>query len=963
MSGRMFSVSEEQVHIIVRSARLSLLLVFGILLGTSRAAVQDSLSIKDKAQINGLAKSQHETYQGVLLSIARSDVESESAAIEVQELIGNVCAGPGRLFINANAIIQDDIDPDLRPGSSSLNRKVTEYLNDLFTYFRAEGNEPIGMNILSMGEPAAGNGQSAYTKVLYEVVFNGHYKGKNTPYARHKRVMQLMAERKGERDWQVLIASDDWYDEAKGFVAYQLETDIKEGAASTPEMVAYERYARQIAEDAKREREERKRQFDAAIEQGNKLLMDGDFETAIDLYKQAGKIDPLSIEPIVRVKKTERAWEVKKQNDKKQVDDLVRQSEDLKAMREYDRALLAVQDAIKVIPDDPRCGPLRDSLQVLARMKADREAAFSTGNYEACVKAEKDRLRQNPSDAQALTLLARCYHKLNRRSDALDHVERALKIEPFLGDALFLRAQLYEVSDSEEDKRKAGVDYDVLMRHDPWKMEYVQRSAYLTCWRQRNCRKASDLLKSALSRAPHDVETLYWLGRVHGFGTTGQLAEYNESLKYLDQAIAVDSTCGKCYLERGVTLLMMDSVTSATRSVELAKRFRLPEGEWRRVRNLARENVADASEQQKKGFYTQAAKRFTAACVLHPDTAIYWAYSAGNLMMIPHYGEAIDAWDRYIALVDADYNGRLDRAYCLLRLGRYDAALSEVDRVQRNDIKGDFAVKSNRVAGEAAFLKGDYAGAEKYLKESYRRDKENPEVLSMLAQVTYARGSYKEAEGYCEDAIDVVRKAKGEKGGEDPKSHFYLGLIRQKMGDAKKSIVSFEEARSYGYKSSEVEKSIGRSRMLLEDWKGAILNFQEVKRDTLDPEAIISMAECMKREKRYREALTVMNELEQDQPEVALKPEFLAEMGLLYVLNDMMNEARASINKAYAADPDYRKTILARIAMFWKGSQQEDAVRELSTLYDRSQVTDKELKDWPILSDMIDSPMWKKRVK
>ena len=102
-------------------------------------------------------------------------------------------------------------------------------------------------------------------------------------------------------------------------------------------------------------------------------------------------------------------------------------------------------------------------------------------------------------------------------------MERALKIEPFFAEALYLRAQLYEISGSEEDKRKASIDYDVLMRHDPWNTLYVQRLAYLMCFRQKNCRKASDLLKESLQRIPSDVETLYWLGRVHGFGNTGQL--------------------------------------------------------------------------------------------------------------------------------------------------------------------------------------------------------------------------------------------------------------------------------------------------------------------------------------------------------------------------------------------------------------------------------------------------------
>lgn len=931
----------------------------------AHATVQtpDSLTKRSKQTINSMAESSLERYIELLKTLAEL-TSSDEDADWARDFIQQATAGEERMFRDPDATVESNIDPELRADALSRNRKAPEYLNDFDLMFKPDGEEAVSYKLLTRGEPKVVGGLVS-TRLLYEVKFNGQNEQRpGVRYQRHERVAEMIAERASEGNWRVTIATDGFYDSTRAIVQFSVDRDLaalEQGTiTATPELIAL-----RDAEAAERQRiadekAAKKLAYADALQRGNELLLEEDYEGAIELFQQAAKFDPLSVAPLVAVRKTKKVWEIRIQKDKKRVEELLQKATELQSMREYERGLLAVQEAMKVIPDDPRYAPLHDTLRARATTRADREAPYNSGNYEACIKATKDRLQRSPMDVEAMVLLAKCYHRTNKPQDAMEQVNRALKSEPYYGEALFLRAELFERKGTEEDLRKASLDYDLLVRHDPWNMVYVQRWAALSCFRMQNCHKASELLKEALEREPNNAETLYWLGRVHGFGNTGQLLDYKESLKYLNRSVEVDSVCGKCYLERGVTLLKMDSVASATRSVEHARRFKLPEEEWRRVRYLAKKDVEDAMQQQQKGFGPQAAKLFTSACVLHPDTAIYWAYNAGNLMKLAQYNEAIVALDRYIALVDADYKGRLDKAYCLLKLGRYDEALDQVARVQRNDPKGDFAASSNRIGGEASFLKGDLAEAERALKESYRRDKEDPEVLSMLAKTTYARGSYKDAEDFAESAIQATRKAKGP---EDPGTHFYLGLIQQKLGDAKKSIQSFEEARSYGYKSSEVQKAIGNSRMLLEDWNGAIMNFQEVIRDTLDREAVTAMAECLKREKKYVEALKAMSNLEQKQPDVADKPEFLAEMGLLYVVNGMMDEANKAIQAAYAADPDYMNTILARIAMYWKGARQEEAVKELAVLVDRGQITEKRLKNWPVLNEMIDSTMWKKRGK
>ena len=942
--------------------RVIALVLMGYGMIPASTAQSDTLTLREKQTINALAEGRLKEYVWMLKYIADL-TDSDDDALAGAEYIQEAIEGDIRVFYNASTVIEDNVDPALGPGSKGLERKADEYLKELRLHFKKEA-DAVDHKLALRGEPKAGPIIS--TSLLYEVQLKGtHTDRPGIPYKRHKRIMELIAERQGEGKWNVLIASDVFYDSTKTFTQFRVDKALDEakatGAAETPELAAYREAARQAQEAVEAEKAARKAAYEQAIQKGQEAVVAGDFDIAIALYAEARKNEPFSIDPLILTKKAEKARDVKLQRDKARFEELLHQAEELKVMREYERALVAVQEGLKILPDDTRGIPLRDSLQEWTRQKADREAAYTMGNHEATIKACKDRLKIYPADAEALTLLAKCYHKLNKPADALDNAQRALKIEPFLGEALYLRAQLLEESGTEDNRRQASVDYDLLVRHDPWKAEYVHRHAQLVCFLLGNCAKASQLLKESLLRDPNNVQTLYWLGRVHGLGQTGTLLEYDVSIKYLDQAIAIDSACGVCHLERGVSLLMNDSSAAAEESVAMAKRFALPEKEWERVRNLAEASNAEGKDKEIKGFHAQAMKPFATACVLHPDKAIYWSDNARNLMKIPHYQEAIDALDRYIALVDADYNGRLDRGYCLLKLKRYDAALTEVERVTRNDVRGDFADRSYRLSGEAYFMKGDYASAERDLKESYRRRRENPDVLSMLAQTMYARGSYEEAEKFAENAIDVVKKAKGAAGPEDPKSYFYLGLIRQQLGKTNASIEMFQEARLLGYKLTEVEKQIGESLKRKGDCKNAILSFEEVLRDTMDRAAVMSIVECHKKEKAYDQALRRLNDLEKSQPDVAEDPEYLAEKGYLFVLNDMMTDANTALTAAYAADPDYRKTILARIAMFWKGGRQDEAVKDLSGLISRGQVTEKELKDWPILDDMIGSRLWKDR--
>ncbi len=939
-------------------------LLLGLLWATFAVAGPDSLSIRDKAQINKLAQLRLvQDFTGILSTITSYSVESESDAADLEDIVENITQGGDRIFNSPDATIQDNINPEVKSGEPGIDRRVSVYANDFFMYFKGEERDPVTVTLLAPAEPTI-VGDLVITKLLYEVTFRGRHKEKTTPYTPRKREMRFIAEQQGTRDWKVYIASDDYYDEAKGFVTYKLETEIKEAKESsaelTPEMQAYLNFARQAELAAEQEREERKKAFDEAIAAGQSMVAAGEFEDAVDVYKQAAKIDPLSLKPTILIKAAVKERKRKELEDKKAFDEQMEKGQKLAQMREYARALDAYVQAQRIIPDDPRCPTLIDSLKVKVQAKSDMESAFTVGNYAACLSATKELLKKRKDDPELLALLAKTYKAMDKNSDALDNANKAIALAPVYAEALYLRARIKETSPAEADQKAAEEDYHKLMTHDRWNMEYAHRIAAMLCFTQRNCRAASALLQQCASKDPINSETYYILGCVHGFGYRGQLQEFSQSVEYLDKALELDSTCAKCWLERGITLLMMDSVEAATRSIAEAKRLKLPEDQQRRAASMADDNFKDAERYRNEEKHTIATKYYASACILQQDNGVYWAARAKNLMSIPRYEEAIEVWDRYLKISDGDYLGRLDRAECLLNLDRYDEVDEEVQKVKRNDIKGVFSERMNMVGGEARFKKGDLIEADGYLSEALKKNKDNAKALSMLAQIAYKRKQFKEAEKYAQDAIEKNRKDPSNKGREDPASYFYLGLIKQQLGDAKGSLKCFDDALYFRYDRDEVLKQKGRSFMLDEGWKAAIGQFDELLISKDDVEAGRWKAQCHLMEGEYNEGLRDLLKVEEKHPEMLEKPEFLAEIGYFYTLTNSLVEAGKALDKAYAADPDYAETILARVAYFWKGSRQEEAISTLSNLVSKGQ-DEKILKKRPILKDIISTSMWKDR--
>lgn len=949
-----------------------LVIAYGLSGGRASASPlpPDSLTVKQMQTINKLAEGKLKDYVWALRTLADL-TDSDDDAVFGADYIAEAVKGDGRLFYNESTVIEDNVDPELRLGSKGVERMVEEYLKDLRLHFRKEG-EGVEYALLMRSEPV--NGAIISTKLLYEVRLVGtHTDRPGIPYKRHKRIMELIAQPKGEGKWDVFIAGDRFYDSTKTFVRFRVDKALEEakatGAVVTPELDAYRAAELQAQALVDAEKAEKKKAYEQAIQRGQDAVAAGDFDIGIALYAEARRHDPLAIDPLILTKKAENARIIKQQNDKRLFDALQDKGRKLAEMREYQRALDSYQSAAAIFPEDLRSKPVIDSLQAKVRAKAERERFFETPDYPGSV-AECQRLLREPAhrdDVEVHTLLARSLAAQGgkKREEALRYLNKVIEKEPHYAEALRTRADIQEGNGPEAIK-SAMQDYGVLKTFDQWDMRNHHRYARLLCAKDKRCRDAQQVLKDALKLEPGNATTMYELARVN---SVDALKDYPAALQLLDDALRIDSACAECWLERGVVLLQTDDVPAAEASIARARGLSMPPWCAARADSMSAFNLKQARSLEASGGYEDADRSYLRACVLKPSDPALRFWKAKNLMRMEKWNAAIGDLDIHIAHTDGPYQALLDRASCKLKLGRNEEARADVGEILSNHIE-KFAAYANLVAGQAAYNMSDFPAAESHLKEALNLDLpddpaadpkdrdnrlKNAKASRFMALICLKGNRKKEAKKYAKDAADLEPLNK--------ENHVNLGLALQADGDWSGSIQSFGTALEKGADRSDMYKRIGRSHMLAGDLKKALEQFNAQKPLRDDKEVFFWTAECLQQQEQYPQALTELNQLLTSFPDVETDPEFLARFAYLYVITGNINTAKEYFDKAVRIDNKNKTALFYRTAYLWKNDQQNEAVTQLDEMVRRGIILESDMKKKPILEDILDSKLWKSRAK
>jgi len=316
-----------------------------------------------------------------------------------------------------------------------------------------------------------------------------------------------------------------------------------------------------------------------------------------------------------------------------------------------------------------------------------------------------------------------------------------------------------------------------------------------------------------------------------------------------------------------------------------------------------------------------------------------WSEWAVTLMRVGRWQDAVTAWEKAIpSLTDPDdlRGARIKLALCLLNSQDYQQAAESIRRVDAETLQGDerflydiieffqktntvvdsttlapdFAVLATRYPKETAEIAGEVymrinqwqlarAAFQKYLSN-------HPQHLRSRIGLAYAHaliGHYQEALTECQDVIEQV----------PPRSAEKAMVLRVGIGSAEQvgdfvTVVRWTTLlEEHGETEPMLWRSRGLARMRLQDWDGAVADFEVYLSRTNDYAMLQPLVGALCGQGRYAEALQWVHRGAQAQEYQAVAMRIQAE---IYVYQGRVDEGIALLERLitrYSEDQDLRK--------------------------------------------------------
>ncbi|MCU0352523.1 MAG: tetratricopeptide repeat protein [Cytophagales bacterium] len=928
--------------------------------GVAFAATAQNLTVKEGAEISYQAKNSITELQDLLNFVTFADLPPN----ELKDVIANSYSpSKNQIFNNKEVVIEDDIDPAYKLGSTR-DLDVDKYLNTLDVFYEKTIDASITFSNIRVSNVKKKD--FIYVKVYFESQFGSKFKKNGAAYPVTKRLAQIRAEKSGNR-WKTRIIGIGFYDPNVPFESTDNDIALMavagedvsasgntSGAVASQKEIeeAVSRYMREREETDKKERES---EYAQAIQRADLAFETEDYLAARDAYAAAAEVYPFRTYPKIRLNELNRiianyfSYEgLKKRGD------LARNSRDYEAAIEYYRkALNNKPEMLSTL--EPEIKKLTDLVQEISGLKTLYEAK----NYKSVVAQADDLIKQKKKQKtinqypELYLLRGKSVLQTNEKKvadKALEDFNEAVGIDPNYLEARLARADLNE--NRRNDVVAAIADYDIITKAiDPLSPAYHAKKAELK-EKINNIKGAMEDYDKAMALAPKRGVYPYAKALL-----LIKARDFTAARENLEKAIRVEPEFAKAYYQRGLLWLEVGRLKEAAADFNKAESLGLESALMTNIQAKAMKYYEEGTAAIKQNDFAKARKALDNAVTLRPRYADAWFAQAQTWEKQGNYKKAVELYSRALQANDKYHEGYYARGMARLRLNETEDALRDFGTAV--DLEPTY-IDGVKGRGNAYIAMKKYPEAKEdltkainlalpLLSQAQKEKKEDKnkiqtfknqlaELYSLLAYARLLSGEGSAAQADLKKAFDYSENYSD--------AYRYRGLAHQQEGDHKKANGDFDEAIKRDARNYPAYRDRAVSHIALGRFGDAMNDLNLVVR--ADSQGVASDALLVRgianaRQKKYNEAIQDMQNFERKYPKAA-DARFHTELGMVRL--DMGNAAEAikQLENALKLDNTYAPAQYALACTYAQQNQWENALAWLETAFKSGRISRDQVK-------------------
>jgi tetratricopeptide (TPR) repeat protein len=521
--------------------------------------VSDSAIISNKAKIR-IEKDFISSLNYCVLSINEKE--------ELEMSVNNLCNARRKIFINENAVIENDLDPGLNDSSITKNEMTAkDYYRYLFNNF---SNLQAEQNIFSVKNISVSGLKKLDTLPYIKVYFEMENKGiESEKKSIHPKTSQRIAElfytkpEKAKEAFEVYIMSIRFYDPLIPI------TDTANNITSFNAREEYDRRRKEgeLFHEGNAEMSEKER-IARDIASAQNAFNENEFARALQLCSGVLAIDSQHPEAL-RIKNEIESTQKKIKEDAGQLETLKRNFNHYDTLRQYDDASRTYNEIIKLKPDFSEVAVQKEMDRISKKLAFESEMSlgFNAKKYDEIIKKCNAYIASATVEPEYYYWQGKAYRAKGKDQNAVTAFNKALELAPKYNDVLEELANYYT---QQGEKNKTGYNeavkfYTLLVLNNPQATSYYLKRAEIKNRMGQKKDAVTEDYDEALKSDDKNSEVYFLKGQ-----TLFETGENAKAIISFSQAIVLMPDSGKYYFYRAMGYAKLDSLPQAGKDFRAA---------------------------------------------------------------------------------------------------------------------------------------------------------------------------------------------------------------------------------------------------------------------------------------------------------------------------------------------------------------------------------------------------------